>query len=76
MHLKPETLEPCVHELINTTTGSLPDGQMTVSAVATLSIAISLKRIADAVCGNPERLGLVDGVMHAIEQGIILGRNA
>lgn len=49
---------------------------------AVLSIAISLKRIADEVCGVPydpapgadnsrHRIGLVDGVMHAIEQGLL-----
>jgi len=35
------------------------------------SIAVSLRRIADAIEGSPERLGLVDGVMSAIEQGIL-----
>lgn len=47
-----------------------------------LSIAISLKRIADQLAGVPydhkpgadnsnNRMGLVDGIMHAIEQGLI-----
>lgn len=46
------------------------------------SIASSMKRIADEVCGVPynstpgadnseHRMGIVDGVMHAIEQGIL-----
>ena len=45
-----------------------------------ISIAISMKRIADEVCGVPydpkkadnskHRLGLVDGITNAIEQGI------
>lgn len=43
--------------------------------VAAVSIAISLKRIADAIEGTPARLGIVDGIMHAIEQGFIAGRN-
>lgn len=47
---------------------------------AICSIAISLKRIADQIDGVPyvagtdntaHRLGLVDGVMHAIEQGLL-----
>jgi len=41
------------------------------------SQAISLKRIADAldmITGrDPSRMGLIDGVMHAIEQGILSG---
>lgn len=51
-------------------------------ARALVSIAISLKRIADQIDGVPfnhtvgadnsgHRLGLVDGIMHAIEQGIL-----
>lgn len=46
------------------------------------SIAISLKRIADEIAGVPydhapgadnsrHRMGLVDGIMHAIEQGLL-----
>ena len=46
------------------------DGQ-----VALMSIAISMRRIADVIEGDPsKKLGLVDGVMHAIEQGILEGR--
>ena len=45
---------------------------------ATVSQAISLKRIADSldlICGkSPDRMGLVDGVMHAIEAGIRASR--
>ncbi len=51
------------------------------------SIAISMKRIADEICGIPydstpgadnskHRMGLVDGVMHAIEQGLISAINS
>lgn len=52
----------------------------TVQSVAVVSIAISLKRIADEIAGVPyvrgtdntgNRMGLVDGIMHAIEQGIL-----
>lgn len=39
--------------------------------VAVVSIAISLKRIADEICGRTDKMGLTDGVMHAIEQGIL-----
>jgi hypothetical protein len=57
-------------------------GAQTASAVALVSIAISLKRIADQVAGVPynyapgadnvgHRMGLVDGIMHAIEQGLL-----
>lgn len=47
---------------------------------ALVSIAISMKRIADELAGVPyvqgtdntgHRLGLVDGIMHAIEQGLL-----
>lgn len=38
---------------------------------ALYSIAISLKRIADEVCGGQDRFGLIDGIMHAIEQGLL-----
>lgn len=52
------------------------------NATSLLSIAISLKRIADEVCGVPydnapgadngkHRMGLTDGIMHAIEQGLL-----
>lgn len=34
-----------------------------------------LTRIADQISGGDQRLGLVDGIMHAIEQGFIAGRN-
>jgi hypothetical protein len=51
------------------------------NAASMLSLAISMKRIADEVCGVPydnapgadnskNRMGLTDGIMHAIEQGI------
>lgn len=51
---------------------------------ALYSIAISMKRIADEVCGVPydpapgadnstHSTGLVDGIMHAIEQGLLAG---
>lgn len=54
---------------------------------ALYSIAISLKRIADEVCGVPfnhavgadnskHKMGLTDGIMHAIEQGIIAMRQS
>jgi hypothetical protein len=42
---------------------------------AIISTAMSLKRIADAVEGTPSKMGLVDGIMHAIEQGFIAARN-
>jgi hypothetical protein len=51
-------------------------------SIALMSQAISLKRIADEICGVPydqtlgadnskHRMGLVDGIMHAIEQGLL-----
>lgn len=54
----------------------------TIQSVAVVSIAISLKRIADAVSGVPydstpgadntkHSMGLTDGIMHAIEQGLL-----
>ncbi len=57
------------------------DASITTGA-ALLSIAVSMKRIADEVCGVPydhtpgadnsrHRMGITDGVMHAIEQGIL-----
>lgn len=52
----------------------LPDGDQ-ASEVALMSIAISMRRIADEVCGSPERLSLVNGIMHAIEQGIFSAAN-
>lgn len=41
-----------------------------IATVAAVSIAISMKRIADQIEGV-QQLGLVDGIMTAIEQGII-----
>lgn len=46
-----------------------------VRTTALASIAISLKRIADHLDGGPEKFGLVDGIMNAIEQGAIAARN-
>jgi len=50
------------------------EGAENLDLASRLSIAISLKRIADEVCGGQERLSLVNGVMHAIEQGILSAR--
>jgi hypothetical protein len=36
-----------------------------------MSLAISMKRIADEICGTKERYGVTDSVREAIEQGII-----
>lgn len=44
-----------------------------IDARIQLSIAISLKRIADALAGDSMKLGVVDGVMSAIEQGLLAG---
>jgi hypothetical protein len=92
------------------TAKSVADGtsEETVQPLALMSIAISLKRIADAIvadierhnagvsgpftriadeiCGVPydnapgadnsrHKMGIVDGVMHAIEQGILAASN-
>lgn len=62
--------------------GSVEDASHALQSGALASIAISLKRIADEVCGVPydrtpgadnsrNRMGLVDGIMHAIEQGLL-----
>lgn len=58
---------------------SSPAGQQQVELA---SIAISLKRIADEITGVPydpapgadnsrHRMGLTDGIMYAIEQGLL-----
>ncbi len=58
----------------------LASQELAVQAV--VSIAISLKRIADQIGGVPydhtpgadntkHRMGLTDGIMHAIEQGLL-----
>lgn len=39
------------------------------------SIAISLKRIADAVCGDDSHLSLPNALCEAITSGIITARN-
>ena len=66
--------------------GILGGGSLDVSATnaaSLLSIAISMKRIADVVAGVPydptpgadnsrHKMDLTDGIMHAIEQGIIV----
>lgn len=52
-----ELLEPAV------------DGQPPYVA-APVSIAISLKRIADALCGSAASAGVVDGISQAITEGI------
>lgn len=62
----------------------LPGGLVTPTPQesALISIAISLKRIADAVTGVPydpapgadnskHCMGITDGIMHAIEQGLL-----
>lgn len=57
-------------------------GRRSEEMAAVISIAISLKRIADEICGVPydnapgadnskNRIGLTDGIMHAIEQGLL-----
>ncbi len=38
---------------------------------ATVSVAISMKRIADEICGTKEKYGITDSVREAIEQAII-----
>ena len=40
----------------------------TVNGVAAVSIAISLKRIADVVCGDDKRSGIIDVVYDAIQR--------
>jgi len=42
-----------------------------VDRAAAVSLAISMKRIADEVCGTPMKYGVTDSVREAIEQGII-----
>lgn len=41
-----------------------------VERTAIISIAISMRRIADTVAGDSTHLDLVNGVMSAIESGI------
>jgi hypothetical protein len=59
-----------------------PGSQGSVEIRILYSIAVSLKRIADEVCGVPYdpapgadnsryRMGITDGIMHAIEQGLL-----
>lgn len=75
MPLEAGSLEPAAEELIRDVK-ALPSENMdfTVTHAASLvSIAISLKRIADEVCGDTEHISLVNGIMHAIEQGILAG---
>jgi hypothetical protein len=72
--LKFEELRPFLEEKARVFTS--------VDRAAAVSLAISMKRIADQFCGVPynyepgadnskNQMGVVDGVMHAIEQGII-----
>lgn len=81
-------MEPEADKLIESLVGAVARGTHTdldvsiTNAASLLSIAISLKRIADEVCGVPynhwpeadnskHRMGLTDGIMHAIEQGLL-----
>lgn len=41
---------------------------------AIISIAVSLKRIADALEGSPSQVSLVTGIQLAISQGLYEGR--
>lgn len=80
-------MEPEAFDCVERSTAVACDtGLQTSSAVAFVSIAISLKRIADQITGVPydyapgadnskNRMSLVDGVMHAIEQGLIAARH-
>jgi hypothetical protein len=73
-----QTIEEDAYKLANVHTPAV----VTATEMAAFSIAISLKRIADALEGVPydqtpgadnskHRMGITDGIMHAIEQGII-----
>lgn len=42
-----------------------------VEMAASISLSISMRRIADEICGTKERYGVTDSVREAIEQGII-----
>lgn len=62
-------LEPEVSDIATTIIREMKDPSV-VHGSALVSIAISLKRIADAIEGTPEKLGIVDGISQAIEYGI------
>lgn len=66
---------------MDTSESAVPQ-ELFISSMTMASIAISLKRIADAVSGVPydpapgadnsrHCMGLTDGIMHAIEQGLL-----
>lgn len=40
-------------------------------SLAAFSIAVSLKRVADAICGDADHLGLVDGIIEAIDGALL-----
>ena len=72
--MEPEALK----SFLNASAGSPPDS----TGLVMMSIAISLKRIADEICGVPydsasgadnskHRLSLTEGIQNAIEQGAV-----
>lgn len=68
----PALIEPEVGKLIESFKASGLNAP-TLDSLCVASIAISLHRIADTLAGSPDKLGVVDGVMHAVEQGIVSG---
>lgn len=67
-----QNLEPAAEDLLRAGKGAV---EHMSNLPALYSIAISLKRIADEMQGDQNHLGLVSGVMMAIEQGFIAGKN-
>ena len=63
MPLEPEAVQQATH-------ASRESPVSGAQGVALMSIAVSLKRIADAIEGTPEKLGIVDAISQSIEYGI------
>lgn len=60
--------EEPVNAYLDTVARIEPDIAMLDAGAALASIAISLRRIADAVEGNPQRLGLIEGILEAADR--------
>jgi len=63
-------LEPLTHAA----TEYDPPQLFAAGELALASIAISLKRIADAIEGNPTKAGIADAVQFAITEGILTAK--
>lgn len=81
MELEAEEYIQDMTETLRRATGGFTVDTSITSAGAQLSIAISLKRIADEICGVPyinnpgadnskHRAGITQGIQMAIEQGL------